>query len=141
MSSNVHAVITQCVCPLTMAWVVKETNARRVESTLGLTDDAIIAGRATKRQDNLLHYQEERKVGFLDNLAKSVAQSAHDRVQSVSETKSKFEDKYQYASDEELFSMMRHISVSSSEFAALSLILQENRGYSSEDIVKRVKHR
>ena len=78
-------------------------------------------------------------MGFLENLAKGIAQSAYDRVQSVSATKAEFEDKYKHASDEEIFRTMSRMSVSSSGFAALSLILQD-RGYSSEEIVKRVKN-
>ena len=78
-------------------------------------------------------------MGFIEKLAKNAAQSAHDRIQSVSETRAEFEDKYRYASDEELFRTMSRIPVSSPEFAALSLILQD-RGHSSEEIVKRAKN-
>lgn len=79
-------------------------------------------------------------MGFFENMAKGIAQSAQDRVQNVSVTKAEFEDKYKYASDEEIFRTMSRVPVSSPEFAALSLILQD-RGHSSEEIVKRVKNR
>lgn len=82
----------------------------------------------------------KNNMGFFSDLAKDTVKSAYhglqERAQKVSDCKEDLERSYQYAGDDELFRAIAVCAPLSERFAALSLMLQD-RGYSSDEIVKR----
>lgn len=74
-------------------------------------------------------------MGFLGNLAGSMVKAVQERNEDISRRK----EKLARATENELLSIVRRMSPTSTEFAAASLTLQERYGYSPDQItaVKR----
>jgi len=78
------------------------------------------------------------KMGFM-NFAKDLVADIHERTQTVSARKEKFERIYKDQNDDELFRAIACMPPKSADFEAMSLLLQD-RGFLNHEIVQRYKY-